>query len=51
MFFGNRGVVGGPGLKPLLFGRFFVGLKPHANPEKQKQRQKKGKGNDGRGVG
>jgi len=28
----------GPGLKPLVFVGFFVGLKPHANPKKQPQR-------------
>jgi len=28
----------GPGLKPLEFAGFFVGLKPHANPKKQPQR-------------
>jgi len=36
--FGRR-TEDGPGLKPLLLGALFVGLKPHANPVVQVQVQ------------
>jgi hypothetical protein len=42
----------GPGLKPLMEGDCFVGLKPHANPNGNGNGKRKGKGNcNGNGNG